>query len=126
VLTGGAGADRFREEADGIERAGYAGVAFDFSRAEGDRIDLSALGATALLGARGFTGRAGEVNHTYLGLGGPDPANLIRADLDCDQAATSRCASTASSRWTQASSYSLEVENRQVAAALIEASCAIN
>ena len=60
ALTGGAGNDLFRYTAlaDSAVGAGRDVIA-DF--AEGDRIDLSAVGATTFIGGDSFDGRAGQV-----------------------------------------------------------------
>ena len=71
VLTGGSGSDTFIFRAKGDSSAGAARDRItDFSRAEGDRIDLSAFDANdrvagvqdfAFVGARAFSGKAGEL-----------------------------------------------------------------
>jgi Ca2+-binding RTX toxin-like protein len=91
-LTGGAGADTFRfEEGDTGRTTAAADVILDFTRAQGDKIDLSAIDAregTAaneafrFIGTGAFTGRAGELRSFS---GGGD--TFFAADTDGDKAA---------------------------------------
>ncbi|MBB4100726.1 calcium-binding protein [Sphingomonas kyeonggiensis] len=86
-LTGGAGADTFR-----FASGDFAGLTtttadliYDFSQAEGDRIDLSAIDAAAggiddafsFLGTGAFTGVAGELRYEYSGT-----RTMVYGDLD--------------------------------------------
>ncbi|MFS2111920.1 calcium-binding protein [Sphingomonas sp. Sphisp140] len=86
-LTGGGGGDTF-----GFASGDFAGLTastadliYDFSQAEGDRIDLSAIDAVAggaddafaFLGAGAFTGVAGELRYEYSGT-----RTMIYGDLD--------------------------------------------
>lgn len=92
-LTGTAGADRLSMDAtvvlgrDGADRFVVGetgnGLARDFNRAEGDRIDLSAVFDTledmAFLGGGAFTGRAGELRFDTI-----DRSVLVSIDRDGD------------------------------------------
>lgn len=65
TLTGGAGNDVFFFAALGDSAAGAGrDIVTDF--AEGDKIDLSAIGATSFVGGEAFTGRAGQVRSVML------------------------------------------------------------
>lgn len=84
VLTGGAGADAFVYAArnDSGPNSATADWITDFSQAEGDRIDLSALSSLRPLmfvGSAGFTG-AGQVRLRYEGGG-----TLVEVNLDRDE-----------------------------------------
>lgn len=77
TLTGGAGADRFVFAADGS-----ADRVTDFSHADGDRIDLSGLGADlSFIGKGAFSGQAGEVRYQVVKGGYTN----IHIDLDGDR-----------------------------------------
>lgn len=100
VLIGGAGADRliggngadvfvFRDVSESGATATTRDIIADFSRAQGDRIDLSLIDADstlegdqdfAFIGASAFTGTAGELNVTRLAPG----AQLVQGDVDGD------------------------------------------
>jgi len=84
ILYGGAGADRFVFATGDVAQAPagagwittWADQVGDFSRAEGDRIDLrsmdtgnAAVGSFAFLGTGAFTGHAGEIRAVQLGAG---------------------------------------------------------
>lgn len=86
-LTGGGGADTFR-----FASGDFAGLTtttadliYDFSQAEGDRIDLSAIDAVtggvddafSFLGTGAFTGVAGELRYEYSGT-----RTMVYGDLD--------------------------------------------
>lgn len=86
-MTGGAGADLFvfRSLRDSGATAATADVIDDFSRRQGDRIDLSGIDAKArtlrddaftFIGQEAFHGRAGELRQTAGG--------LVQADVDGD------------------------------------------
>lgn len=76
-MTGGAGADRFVfDRGDSAVSRARADVILDFSRAEGDRIDLTAMDANTKTGANeafvfigkaAFSGRAGELHFEVAG-----------------------------------------------------------
>lgn len=59
MLEGGAGADTFLFAAVGDFATGKIDAIRDFSRAEGDRIDVSAIADFAFIGAAGFSGTGG-------------------------------------------------------------------
>lgn len=100
ILIGGAGADRliggngadvfvFRDVSENGTTAATRDIIADFSRAQGDRIDLSLIDADstleggqdfAFIGASAFTGTAGELNVTRLAPG----AQLVQGDVDGD------------------------------------------
>lgn len=90
-LVGGSGADMFvfRQPADAAPRKGGDIIA-DFSHAEGDRIDLSAIDADAtvrgnqafVLAGDHFTGHAGELIQTVT-----DAGLLIQGDVHGDRVA---------------------------------------
>jgi Ca2+-binding RTX toxin-like protein len=92
VLTGGAGADRFVFTAGSHSVVGAnADRITDFSQAQGDRVDLSALDANSgvagdqafsFIGAGAFTGVAGQLH--YVGSGGQ---TVISGDVNGDSAA---------------------------------------
>jgi serralysin len=73
VLVGGAGADEFVfHSAAEAGRGGQRDVIRDFSRAQGDEIDLSGIDANAgaagnqafsFIGSKGFSGKAGELQY---------------------------------------------------------------
>jgi len=74
LVIGGAGADRFVFADGDFETARLAGMdtIADFDRAEGDKIDLSAVGTGAaegftFIGRDGFSGVAGELRFATLG-----------------------------------------------------------
>jgi Ca2+-binding RTX toxin-like protein len=72
VLTGGAGADRFRWTTPGDSGLGPAADrVMDFSAAEGDRLDFSALvqGAFAFIGAAGFAASGAQIRAVAQGSG---------------------------------------------------------
>ena len=91
-LTGGTGADTFRfGEGDTGRTTAAADRILDFSQAQGDRIDLSAIDARAgtaaddafrFIGTGAFTGKAGELRSFS---GGGD--TFVAADIDGDKAA---------------------------------------
>ena len=78
TLAGGAGSDTFRFEALGDSLVGAGrDVVSDF--ADGDKIDLSALGARTFLGSGAFTGGAGQVRAaSFAG------ATIVELDADGD------------------------------------------
>jgi len=85
MLTGGAGADVVAVADAGQSRPGAADRVTDFSRADGDRIDLTKLGLTddfAFVGRQAFSGAAGEVRYTL-----HHGDSTVLADLDGDGAA---------------------------------------
>jgi len=92
-MSGSAGADVFVFQALGDSTTTLAGrdVITDFSVAQGDRIDLSALDARtnvagnqafSFIGTGGFTGHAGELAYRSLAGG-----TLIVADVNGDRIA---------------------------------------
>ena len=93
TLTGGTGSDMFvfATSADSSSGANGADTITDFSKAQGDRIDLSAIDANtnaggnqgfAFVGQAAFTGTAGELRFTYDGGGD----TLVQMDVDGDGA----------------------------------------
>lgn len=93
TMAGGAGADRFVFGDGDYHGASVsaADIILDFSRAEGDRIDLRKTDAIAggsddafaIIGAAAFSGNAGELRHEII-----DGAyTLVTADIDGDAAA---------------------------------------
>ena len=89
VLTGGSGADRFLFRTPEDSAPGAADLIRDFSRAEGDRIDLRALDANdtlagdqsfTFIGSAAWSGTAGELR-TEVSAGG---RTHVGADLDGD------------------------------------------
>ncbi len=90
LLRGGLGADTFRILDESINTAVLeTDTIYDFSTAEGDRLDLSAIDANTLInGDQGFalvtafTHAAGEMTMTFSG-----GQTLIRLDVDGDNAA---------------------------------------
>lgn len=80
-LTGGAGADTFRYLAATDSATGTGrDLILDFSSAEGDKIDLSAVGPLSFSGA-GFDGTAGEV----IARDRFDGTWVVKVDLDGDK-----------------------------------------
>jgi len=78
TLSGGGGGDTFRYAALGDSTVGAGrDVIADF--AEGDRIDLSAVGATTFIGGDRFGGRAGEVRAVVLA-----DQTIVEYDADGD------------------------------------------
>jgi Ca2+-binding RTX toxin-like protein len=85
-LTGGVGADRFVYQALSDSISGARDRILDFNRAEGDKIDLSALDANsgasgnqAFTFVSGYTGRAGQLTIVQ------EPAGYnIKADVNGD------------------------------------------
>ncbi|MGL4968043.1 MAG: beta strand repeat-containing protein [Inquilinus sp.] len=76
VLRGGGGADRFVFTATGDSKVGAADRITDFSHAQGDRVDLSAIDANtgiagnqafSFIGTGGFTHHAGELRYAVAG-----------------------------------------------------------
>lgn len=91
VLAGGGGADRFVVSADTHSGPGAADRITDFSRTEGDRIDLSAMDASlaaignqafVFIGGAAFSGVAGQLRAQ---LSGGD--TVVSGDVDGDRAA---------------------------------------
>lgn len=92
TLTGGAGADVFRfGEGDTGRTATAADRILDFSRGQGDRIDLSAIDARessaaddafSFVGGGAFTGKAGELIFSVA-----NGTTFVSADTDGDKAA---------------------------------------
>jgi Ca2+-binding RTX toxin-like protein len=92
TLTGGAGADTFRFGEGDTGRTGAAADRItDFSRAQGDRIDLSAIDARAgtaaddafrFVGTGAFTGVAGQLRY-----GTASGFTFVSADTDGDKVA---------------------------------------
>ncbi|HEX8192841.1 MAG TPA: M10 family metallopeptidase [Allosphingosinicella sp.] len=81
VLTGGAGGDLFRYAARGDSAVGAArDVIADFE--EGDRIDLSAVGATTFIGGDAFGGKAGQVRAVSIA-----DQTIVEYDADGDRRA---------------------------------------
>ena len=99
VLDGGAGADKlyggkgadtfvFTVVADSTVKAAGRDVIFDFSRSQGDKIDLQAIDADvaldgdqafAFIGRKSFSGEAGELRYEK-----KNGDTLISADIDGD------------------------------------------
>ena len=81
-LTGGAGADRFRFDITTHSSAQAAGAdtITDFSQAEGDLIDISAIGSFAFIGTGAFSGAGSELRYEFDGAG--DTIVLLDADGD--------------------------------------------
>ena len=92
MLTGGAGADRFVFTAGSHSVVGAnADRITDFSQAQGDRVDLSALDANSgvagdqafsFIGAGAFTGVAGQLHYVVSG-----GQTVISGDVNGDSAA---------------------------------------
>jgi Ca2+-binding RTX toxin-like protein len=90
TLTGGGGADRFRFDAASDSVVGAsADVITDFSRAQGDRIDLSQIDANraatgdqafAFIGTGLYTGVAGQLRYAVDG-----GVTIIAGDVDGDR-----------------------------------------
>ena len=79
-LGGGEGADRFVFlSAQHLGSGQSRDVIDDFSSADGDRIDLDALGPLTFVGTAAFTGGRGELRYETRG-----EASLVEADLDGD------------------------------------------
>lgn len=89
TLAGGAGADRFSYTAKDIN-TGDVDLIVDFSRAEGDKISLSAIDANintankndafTFIGKNDFHGRAGELRYHIEG-----KQTLVEVDIDGDR-----------------------------------------
>ncbi|MGK9236561.1 M10 family metallopeptidase C-terminal domain-containing protein [Inquilinus limosus] len=88
TLTGGAGADLFYYEEVSDSAVENADRITDFSRAEGDRIDLGALDADTtrsgnqafgFVGAGGFSGKAGELRYEHR-----DGNTVVQGDTNGD------------------------------------------
>jgi Ca2+-binding RTX toxin-like protein len=86
TLTGGTGADRFIFKAAAESRGGTRDTIVDFSRGQGDRIQLTAIDANTKLagnqaftfiGTAGFSGKAGELRFQKIGTD-----THIQADID--------------------------------------------
>ncbi|SCY24453.1 calcium-binding protein [Paracoccus tibetensis] len=93
VMTGGLGADRFifTSPAQSVISATTRDVITDFSRADGDRIDLSGIDANLrasgdqafrFVGTSGFSGTAGELRYQHV-----NGVTVVSADLDGDRRA---------------------------------------
>lgn len=92
-LTGGIGADQFifTNRLDSTATASGRDIITDFSRSQGDKIDLSALDANLnrtgnqsfdFIGTERFSGTAGELRHVLI-----NGTTVILADLDGDMRA---------------------------------------
>ncbi len=80
AMTGGAGADTFRfEQLSDFATGSALDTVGDFSRAQGDRIDLSGLGPLSFIGTGAFSGSgAGELRYTA------GNSASVQIDLDGD------------------------------------------
>lgn len=97
-FTGGAGADRFAfASVNDYANPGYD-VITDFSRAQGDRIDLSRIDANwnvagdqafRFIGDNAFSGRAGEASITLRTSNG-EPVTIVSVDTNGDRSADFR------------------------------------
>lgn len=75
-LLGGAGADKFRYDSASESTAGSCDIIFDFSRSQGDRIQLTGIDSNTLvggdqnfafIGTAAFAGVAGELRYEKVG-----------------------------------------------------------
>lgn len=92
TLTGGAGADKFTYLAASDTNGTPIDIITDFSKSQGDRIDLSAIDAVSLkpgdnpfvfVGTAAFTGVQGELRYTTTSSDG----TIVQADLDGNRVA---------------------------------------
>ena len=82
MLEGDAGADRFVfASGDGSADYHFADGIVDFSRAEGDRVDLTAFGHLTFIGTAGFSGGAQVRFEDF------DGDTLISIDVNGDKTA---------------------------------------
>ncbi|WP_315760412.1 calcium-binding protein [Sphingomonas sp. Y38-1Y] len=93
-LTGGEGADRFVYQEIPKDAYGAVENILDFSYAEGDRIDLSAIDARPdiagdqafrFVQGNAFTGGRGEVLTLYLDIGDGRKVKSVEIDMDGDR-----------------------------------------